>query len=155
MYNNKGSTKPACNDITRDIWLWCLERHNFVSAVHIPGSTYIEAEFESRVDRHEIEWRLDERFSRVLWGSFVDVTLICLLLEWMHSWNHMFLGDQIQMLWLLMSSFWIGPNLELFVFLLSVWYQRCCRRWICLAECVIVVPFRTTQVWFTKLLNFW
>ena len=21
MYNNKGSTKPACNDITRDIWL--------------------------------------------------------------------------------------------------------------------------------------
>ena len=39
-----------------------MERHNFVSAVHIPGSTYIEAEFESRVDRHEIEWRLDERF---------------------------------------------------------------------------------------------
>ena len=37
-------SKPACNDITRDIWLWCLERHNFVSAVHIPGSTYIEAE---------------------------------------------------------------------------------------------------------------
>ena len=33
---------------------------------------------------------------------------------------YMFLGDQIQMLWLLMSSLWIGPNLELFVFLLSV-----------------------------------
>ena len=155
MYNNKGSTKPACNDITRDIWLWCLERHNFVSAVHIPGSTYIEAECESRVDRHEIEWRLDERFFqsivRKLGGCDVDL----LLLEWMHSWNHMCLGDQIQMLWLLMSSLWIGPNLELFVFLLSVWYQGCCRRWICLAECVIVVPFRTTQVWFTKLLNYW
>ena len=26
---------------------------------------------------------------------------------------------------------------------------------LCLAECVIVVPFRTTQVWFTKLLNYW
>ena len=77
MYNNKGSTKPACNDITRDIWLWCLERHNFVSAVHIPGSTYIEAEFESRVDRHEIEWRLDERFFlsivRKLGGCDVDL----------------------------------------------------------------------------------
>ena len=77
MYNNKGNTKPACNDITRDIWLWCLERHNFVSAVHIPGSTYIEAEFESRVDRHEIEWRLDERFFqsivRKLGGCDVDL----------------------------------------------------------------------------------
>ena len=77
MDNNKGSTKPACNDITRDIWLWCLERHNFVSAVHIPGSTYIEAEFESRVDRHEIEWRLDERvfqsIVRKLGGCDVDL----------------------------------------------------------------------------------
>ena len=46
--NNNGSIKPACNDIARDIWLWCLETHSFVSAVHIPGSTYIEAGFESR-----------------------------------------------------------------------------------------------------------
>ena len=121
--NIKGSTKPACNDIARDIWLWCLERHNFISAVHIPGSTNIEADFESRVDRHE--------FSRVLWGSLVDVTLIFL-----HSWNHMFLGDQIQMLWLLMPSLWIGPNVELFVFLLSVWYQGCCRRWTYIKQSV-------------------
>ena len=44
---------------------------------HIPGSTYIEAEFESRVDRHEIEWRLDERFFlsivRKLGGCDVDL----------------------------------------------------------------------------------
>ena len=53
--NNNGSIKPACNDIARDIWLWCLERHNFVSAVHIPGSTNIEADFESR----EIDMRLN------------------------------------------------------------------------------------------------
>ena len=71
------STKPACNDIARDIWLWCLERHNFVSAVHIPGSSNIEADFESRVDRHEIEWRLDERvfqsIMRKLGGYDVDL----------------------------------------------------------------------------------
>ena len=57
--------------------MWCLERHNFVSAVHIPGSTNIEAECESRVDRHEIEWRLDERvfqsIVRKLGGCDVDL----------------------------------------------------------------------------------
>ena len=53
--NNNESIKPACNDIARDIWFWCLERHNFVSAVHIPGSTNIEADFESR----EIDMRLN------------------------------------------------------------------------------------------------
>ena len=53
--NNNGSIKPACNDIARDIWLWCLERHNFVSAVHIPRSTNTEAGFESR----EIDMRLN------------------------------------------------------------------------------------------------
>ena len=75
--NIKGSTKPACNDIARDIWLWCLERHNFVSAVHIPGSTNIEADFESQVDRHEIKWQLDERvfqsIMRKLDGCDVDL----------------------------------------------------------------------------------
>ena len=53
--NNNGSIKPACNDIARDIWLWCLERHNFVSVVHIPGSTNIEAGFEYR----EIDMRFN------------------------------------------------------------------------------------------------
>ena len=54
-----------------------MERDSFVSVVHIPGSTYIEAEFESRVGRHEIEWRLDERFFlsivRKLGGCDVDL----------------------------------------------------------------------------------
>ena len=29
--NNKRSTKAACNDIARDIWLWCLERQLCIS----------------------------------------------------------------------------------------------------------------------------
>ena len=33
--NNKGSAKPACNEIARDIWLWCLERHNFLQETNL------------------------------------------------------------------------------------------------------------------------
>ena len=30
-----------------------------MAAVHLPGCTNIEADFESRRDRHQIEWHLD------------------------------------------------------------------------------------------------
>ena len=64
----------------------------------------------------------------------------------------MFLGDQIQMLWLLLdwSKFraFCFPPFSLISRVLQTLE-------LCLAECVIVVPFRTTQVWFTKLLNYW
>ena len=94
--NIKGSTKPACNDIARNTWLWCLERHYFVSALHIPGSTNIEADFESRVDRHEIKWHLDERvfqsIMRKLGGCDVDLFASRVNAQL----NHMFLGDQIR-----------------------------------------------------------
>ena len=53
------STKPACSDIASDVWLWCLSTNNFVTAVHLPGCTNIEADFESRTDRHQIERHLN------------------------------------------------------------------------------------------------
>ena len=33
--------------------------NNFVQAVHLPGSKNVEADEESRIDRREIEWKLD------------------------------------------------------------------------------------------------
>ena len=58
-FNDMDSPKPACNDIASDIWLWCLSTNNFVTAVHLPGCTNIEADFESRTDRHQIERHLN------------------------------------------------------------------------------------------------
>ena len=156
MYNNKGSTKPACNDITRDICLCCLERHNFVWAVHNPGSTYIEAEFESRVDRHEIEWRLDERvfqsIVRKLGGCDVDLfaSRVNAQLKSYVSWRpdpDAMVVDVFTLDWSKFRAFCFPP-----FSLISRVLQTL---ELCLAECVIVVPFRTTQVWFTKLLNYW
>ena len=33
--------------------------NNFVQAVHLPGSKNVEADEVSRIDRREIEWKLD------------------------------------------------------------------------------------------------
>ena len=36
--NSKGGTKsPSCNDITCDIWSWCIKNSTWLTAAHIPG----------------------------------------------------------------------------------------------------------------------
>ena len=47
--NNMGGThsKP-CNNVAREIWLWCLERRIWLTATHIPG---IQNETADRVSR--------------------------------------------------------------------------------------------------------
>ena len=41
--NAMGGIKSAdCNNMARQIWLWCIEREIWLSACHIPGSMNIE-----------------------------------------------------------------------------------------------------------------
>ena len=64
--NKMGSTKVACNNVARQIWLWCLERDIFLLAAHIPGIDNITADEESRKDRSSAEWKLEK-------GVFLEV----------------------------------------------------------------------------------
>ena len=60
MYKNRlGSTKELCNEVTRELWLWCIDRKIFATAAHLTGSENTEADEESRVGRREIEWKLN------------------------------------------------------------------------------------------------
>ena len=58
--NNKGSTKQNCNDIARNIWLWCLSKNIFIIAAHIPGRENNIADEESRKDRSFSEGSLND-----------------------------------------------------------------------------------------------
>ena len=58
--NRKGSAKDNCNNITRLIWLWCLERDIKLVAVHLPGKMNVEADRESRKKRYP-EWFLNKK----------------------------------------------------------------------------------------------
>ena len=57
--NRKGSAKDNCNNITRLIWLWCLDKDIKLVAVHLPGIMNIEADKESRKKRYP-EWCLNK-----------------------------------------------------------------------------------------------
>ena len=56
--NNQGSTKKACNIITRELWVWCIVRNNWITASHLPGVDNIEADKKSRCLGLETEWSL-------------------------------------------------------------------------------------------------
>ena len=74
--NRKGSAKEDCNEIARNIWLWCLEMDNKVIAMHIPGVENTRADFQSR-KRRIVEWKLNSDIFKMLnemWGPF-DIDL--------------------------------------------------------------------------------
>jgi len=65
--NKKGGTKsPQCNDITKDIWQWCIAHNLPISAAHIPGKQNIEANLHSRKFSDSTEWMLNPSpFSKI------------------------------------------------------------------------------------------
>ena len=41
--NSMGGRKSQCNQITRDLWVWCLTHNTWLTAVHIPGKQNVLA----------------------------------------------------------------------------------------------------------------
>ena len=64
--NMGGSHSLHCNALTRDMWLWCIDKGIWLSAVHLPGSQNIQADRASRIFHDQTEWKLDEdNFHRI------------------------------------------------------------------------------------------
>ena len=59
---NMGGTKScSCNDITREIFMWCIDRELTLSISHLPGKLNTEADRASReFHNSNTEWSLDQ-----------------------------------------------------------------------------------------------
>ena len=53
-----GAKSPDCNSLARQIWDYCVERHIWISASHLPGCENTEADRESRHFNDRTEWQL-------------------------------------------------------------------------------------------------
>ena len=70
--NNMGGRTIQCNQLTRKLWLWCIEGNLWITATHIPGKLNVLADNESRHTFHDTEWKLHSAiFKRVsaFWGK--------------------------------------------------------------------------------------
>ena len=61
ILNNMGTSRSwKLNELNKDIWDWCIVRGIWLTAVHIPGVNNSIADRESRLNRREIEWTLNQ-----------------------------------------------------------------------------------------------
>ena len=57
--NIGGTHSRPCNDITREILLWCKAQSLFLVIAHLPGHLNVEEDSASRVFKDDTEWSLD------------------------------------------------------------------------------------------------
>ena len=60
-------SRKKCNELAKEIWLWCFKNNYFISAAHIPGKHNIEADKSSRKSNNSAEWQLNPKI-------FIEVT---------------------------------------------------------------------------------
>ena len=70
--NNMGGRKTTCNNITRRIWEWCIERNIWLTAAYVTSKDNFVADEQSRIDHNNSEWELNnDIFKNIIdiWGS--------------------------------------------------------------------------------------
>ena len=152
--NHKGSVKVEAHKIIREIWLWCLENNNFVIATFLPGALNDKADFQSRIDRHDTEWKLDENiFQRImgrfgpcdidLFASRVNNQLPCYV-----SWEpdpYAWAIDSFTIDWSSCKGYIFPPFALILRILQKIEHEEACG--------ILIVPLWTSQSWFPKLLR--
>lgn len=153
--NKMGSTKRLCNTITKEIWLWCIERSNFLTAVHLPGSENIEADEESRSEHHfELEWSLNSHIFDLIISRLGECTVdlfasrlnakIAKFVAWKpdpEAWAI----NAFSLNWGDFNGFCFPPFSLLPRVLQRLELQE--------ADCVLVAPVWPTQGWYAKLIR--
>ena len=53
-----GIVSDSCNHLSKVIWCYCIYRNVWISAVQIPGKDNETADYMSRLQNEDTEWRL-------------------------------------------------------------------------------------------------
>ena len=74
--NNKGGIKSEfCNEIEKELWVWCTAQNMWISAAHIPRMLNTEADSFSRNFSEAIEWKLSTHLFQQISSVFGNPTL--------------------------------------------------------------------------------
>ncbi|XP_067040975.1 uncharacterized protein [Acropora muricata] len=152
--NSMGGRSLTCNQITRELWVWCASHRIWLSAAHIPGKENVLADKESRKKDSDTEWKLNpELFSRIatLWGP-VSIDLFASRLNYQLkpfvSWRpdpEAMAIDAFSLDWRGLCFYAFPPFSLINRVLQKVEQDQ--------SQGIIIVPMWTTQVWFPRLLH--
>jgi len=148
-----GIKSSEMNQLAKQIWSWCCDRDIWISANHIPGLSNV-AHVESRQFNDNVEWMLDVKvFAQLvkIWGKpVIDLfaTKQNAQVPRYISWKPDPDAETINAF----SFSWSNEFCYLFppFSLISRCVQKIHKDG---AECLIIVPFCPTQIWYTQLLQ--
>jgi hypothetical protein len=58
--NKMGGRITILNELCRQLWFWCKNRHIWLTSCHLPGVENIEADRLSRSLNIDMEWKLND-----------------------------------------------------------------------------------------------
>ena len=149
-----GVKSETCNDMVLQIWEWCIAQQIWLSAWHIPGSQNIQADTASRAFKDSVEWSLSNEVLQSLlshWGPFhMDMFAPRLnykvkdYVAWQPDPGAAFI-DAFCVNWEPYFFYAFPPFSSIPRCLTKIGNGQ--------ATEVLIVPYWTTQSWFTPLLN--
>ena len=150
--NNMGGTKVQCNVVARELWFWCLERKLWVSATHLPGSLNVDADEQSRLIHENTEWMLNKTVFQALvdmWGvPEIDLFAsrlnhqVAAYVAWKPDPEAVAI-DSLSLQWDYLLLYAFPPFSLIGRVLRKIELEHC--------EGIVVVPYWTTQPWYSKL----
>ncbi|XP_074641165.1 uncharacterized protein LOC141898917 [Tubulanus polymorphus] len=73
--SNQGGRKQGCNEIAREIWLWCYKHNNWLTVTHLPGINNVEADKLSRSIDDNMEWKLNPKLFQKIRQKFGEMEI--------------------------------------------------------------------------------
>ena len=152
--NNQGGTKNKCNALARQIWTWCYNHKNWLTAAHIPGSKNVRADKESRVKNNNMEWELHPQNFQEICQNFGTPEIDLFASRLNHkvpkyiSWRpdpNAHAVDALSVNWSNMFFYAFPPFNMIGKVLQKVELEHCTG--------IVVVPKWTTQTWWPKYLQ--
>jgi ribonuclease HI len=107
--NKMGGKIKTLNDLTRQIWHWCIVKNIWISACHVAGVENKEADFLSRDKNSDMEWMLNTEVFQLVQKIFGIVILIYLHQKIIINYQNMFHYYLTNILKQLMHLVYLGP----------------------------------------------
>ena len=77
IHNMGGTHPPSCNQITRDVLIWCKQRNLKITIPHLPGCLNEVADKASREFKDDVEWVIDHGVFDMSIKNEEDLKLTC------------------------------------------------------------------------------
>jgi len=150
-----GMTSKHMDSLARSIWEWCLERNIYLSAIHIPGSQNVEADFYSRNFSDSTEWMLKKdifaRICQQLFTPSIDLfashlnTQMSKFVSWFPEPGS-FHNNAFTLSWHDMLPYIFPPFNQIAKVINKIKED-------CVEKAILIFPYWKAQVWFPMLME--